>query len=72
MPDALTSFGLLSVGAMLLFYALEERSPWFVLAFALASWASALYAWLVGAWPFTGVELIWGVVALRRFRRRVS
>jgi len=72
MPDALTCFGLLSVGAMLLFYALEERSPWFVLAFALASWASALYAWFVGAWPFTAVELIWGVVALRRFRRRVS
>lgn len=57
---------------MLLFYALEERSPWFVVAFALACWASALYAWFAGAWPFTAVELIWGVVALRRFRGRAS
>jgi len=69
-PDALTAFGLASVAVMLLFYALEERSPWFIVAFALASWSSALYAWLIGAWPFTAVELIWGFVALRRFRRR--
>jgi hypothetical protein len=71
MPDLLTAFGLVSVGAMLLCYALEERAPGFVLAFAIASWASALYAWLAGAWPFTAVELIWGFVALRRFRRRL-
>lgn len=31
---------------MLLSYALEERSPWFALAFAIASWASAPYAQL--------------------------
>ena len=72
MPDALTGFGLASVGAMLLFYALEERSPWFVLTFAIACWTSALYAWLAGAWPFTVVELIWGLIALGRFRRRIS
>jgi hypothetical protein len=51
MPDALTAFGLLSVSAMLLFYALEERSPGFVLAFALASWASAIYAHFAGRGP---------------------
>jgi len=70
MVDALTAFGAVSVGAMLLFYALEERSRWFVLAFAFACWASALYGWSAGAWPFTVVELIWGFVALRRFGRR--
>jgi hypothetical protein len=70
-PDTLTAFGLVSVSAMLLFYALEERSPWFVLAFAFSSWTSAVYAWLAGAWPFTAVELIWGFVALRRFNRRL-
>lgn len=70
MPDLLTALGLASVSAMLLFYALEQRSPWFVLAFALASWVSAIYAWLAGAWPFTAVELIWGFVALRRFWQR--
>lgn len=69
MPDLPTTFGVLSLSAMLLFYALEERSRWFVLGFAMASWASALYAWFAGAWPFTAVELIWGLVALRRFSR---
>ena len=63
-------FGLASVAAMLVCYTLEERSPYFVLAFALACWAAAAYAWLAGAWPFTLVEAIWGAVALRRFARR--
>src|SRR6476619_1384370 len=34
--DALTTFGLFAVTMMLLCYALEERSPWFILAFAVA------------------------------------
>lgn len=53
--DALTTFGALSVASMLLFYALEERSPWFVLAFAAACLASSAYGFLQGAWP-----LSWG------------
>ena len=68
--DPITAFGLASVGAMLFCYALEGRSPYFVLGFALACWASAVYGWLSGAWLFTVVEAIWGVVALRRFARR--
>ena len=68
--DLLTAFGLASVAAMLATYALEERSPYFVLAFAFACWAAAAYAWLAGAWPLTLVEAIWGVVALRRFARK--
>ena len=40
--DALTLFGLLAVLAMLGCYALEQRSPWFV----LAVWAVvALHRW---------------------------
>ena len=34
--DALTLFGLLAVTAMLIFYALEDRSQWYILAFAAA------------------------------------
>ena len=34
--DGLTLFGLAAVTAMLVFYALEDRSAWFVLAFAAA------------------------------------
>jgi hypothetical protein len=32
--NALTAFGLFAVGAMLVCYALEDRSQWFALAFA--------------------------------------
>ena len=65
--DALTIFGALAVSAMLLFYALEARSDWFVVAFAAACLASSVYGFLQGAWPFGVVELIWSVVALRRW-----
>ncbi len=34
--DALTAFGLFAVTAMLICYALEDRSRWFVVAFAAA------------------------------------
>ncbi len=66
--DLLTAFGALAVTAMMLFYALERRSPIFVLAFALACLASSVYGFLQGAWPFGVVELVWSGVALRRWR----
>ena len=34
--NVLTAFGLFAVSAMLVFYAMEKRSLWFVLAFAAA------------------------------------
>jgi hypothetical protein len=52
---------------MLLAYALEKRSAWWVLVFALACAASSLYGWLAGTWPFGIVEGIWALVALRRW-----
>ncbi len=68
--DPLTLFGFAAVAAMLGSYALEDRSPYFLVAFALACWAAALYGWLAGTWPFAMVEAIWGAVALRRYARR--
>jgi hypothetical protein len=65
--DPLTLFGALAVTAMLVFYALEGRSPVFVLGFAMACLASSAYGFLQGAWPFGVVELIWSGVALRRW-----
>jgi hypothetical protein len=67
--DALTIFGACAVTAMLIFYAVEHRSPTFVLCFAAACVASSAYGFLQGAWPFGVVELIWSVVALQRWRR---
>ena len=66
--DALTAFGLFAVTAMLVCYALEDRSHWFVLAFAAACALGSAYGFLQGAWPFGAVEAIWALVALRRWR----
>ena len=68
--DALSLFGLLAVTAMLVAYALEERSHWFILAFAGACALGSTYGFLQGAWPFGLVEAVWTVVALRRWNVR--
>jgi hypothetical protein len=68
--DRLTVFGLIAAALMLLTYALEEISHWFVLAFAAACVLGALYGFLQGAWPFGLLEAVWAVVALWRWRRR--
>lgn len=70
--DLLTLFGLFAVSAMLLTYAYEEKSPWFVLGFAASCALGSLYGFLQGAWPFGLVEAIWSVVALRRWRARIA
>ena len=61
--NGLTIFGLAAVAAMLLFYALEARSPAFVLAFACACVAASAYGFLQGAWPFGAVEAVWSLIA---------
>jgi hypothetical protein len=68
--DALTLFGLAAVTAMLVFYALEDRSPWYGLAFAGACALGSIYGFLQGAWPFGLVEAIWALVAANRWRVR--
>jgi hypothetical protein len=65
--DRLTLFGLFSVTGMLVFYALERRSPWFVLGFAGTCALGSTYGFLQGAWPFGLVEAVWSLVALRRW-----
>jgi hypothetical protein len=65
--DSLTLFGLIAVTAMLVFYALEKRSHWFILAFAGSCVLASAYGFLQGAWPFGVVEAIWSAVAIRRW-----
>ena len=52
---------------MLVCYAREHRSRWFILAFALSCALGSVYGFLQGAWPFGVVEAVWSVVALRRW-----
>lgn len=65
--NRLTAFGLFAVTAMLISYALEKRSPWFILGFAVACALGSIYGFLQGAWPFGIVEAVWCLVALRRW-----
>ena len=65
--DALTLFGLAAVTLMLVTYALEAQSHWFVLAFAASCVLASIYGFLQGAWPFGVVEAIWALVALNRW-----
>ena len=65
--DALTLFGLFAVSAMLVCYAFEQRSRWFILAFAGSCAIGSAYGFLQGAWPFGLVEGIWSIVALKRW-----
>jgi hypothetical protein len=68
--DALTAFGLFAVTAMLVSYALEDRSHWYILAFAGACGFGSIYGFLQGAWPFGLVEAIWAGVAIWRWKAR--
>ena len=63
----LTAFGLFAVSAMLICYACEQRSPWFILAFAGACALGSAYGFLQGAWPFGLVEGVWAMVAARKW-----
>ena len=65
--DRLTAFGLFAVTGMLITYALERRSAWFILAFAFSCSLGSVYGFLQGAWPFGLVEAVWSVVAVRRW-----
>ena len=65
--NGLTIFGLIAVTAMLVCYALEDRSQWYVLGFAVACALGSAYGFLQGAWPFGLVEAIWSIVATRRW-----
>ena len=65
--NRLSLFGLFAVTAMLVCYAFENRSPWFILGFAIACMMGSLYGFLQGAWPFGLVEAVWSIVALRRW-----
>jgi hypothetical protein len=63
----LTVYGAWAVTFMMVMYALEARGPRFVAAFAFGCLWSSSYGFLAGTWPFGVVELIWTVIALRRY-----
>ena len=65
--SVVTLYGVCAVTFMMVMYALEHRGRRFIVGFAVGCLLSSLYGFLSGAWPFGVVELIWSVIALRRF-----
>jgi len=70
--SGLTLFGLVAATSMVVFYSFESRSPWFVLGFAVSCLMGSGYCFLQGAWPFGLVEMVWSVIAVRKWRIAVS
>jgi hypothetical protein len=68
--DTLMMFGLFAVSAMMVCYAVDDRSHWWTLGFANACLLASVYGFLQGAWPFGLVEGVWYLVALRRWWMR--
>jgi hypothetical protein len=66
--DTLTLFGILAATAMIVCYALERKSHWFILAFAFSCALGSVYGFLQGAWPFGVLEAIWAIVAAKRWQ----
>jgi hypothetical protein len=65
--NSLSAFGLFAVTAMVICYALENRSPRFILGFAISCVLGSIYGFLQGAWPFGLVEVVWSGVAAKRW-----
>jgi len=57
---------------MIVMYALESRGPRYVVGFAVGCLLSSVYGFLSGAWPFGLAEILWAVVAWRRFTSSLS
>jgi hypothetical protein len=68
----LTILGACALTFMMLMYALERRSPLFILGFGCGCLLASAYGFLAGTWPFGVVEAIWSLVAFNRFRGETS
>ncbi len=61
------TLGVVAVFAMVTSYALEPRHPVYIAIFSGACAIAALYAYLIGSYPFVVAEGVWSVIAARRW-----
>ena len=67
-PPPVEILGIVAIATMVVCYALEKRGTVFIAAFAAGCALAALYAYLIGSYPFLVAEAIWAVVAARRWQ----
>lgn len=65
-----SSLALFALVAMVILYAVEDRSPFAPLGFAVAAAIAALSDFVLHRWSFGAVALGFAVVALRRWHLR--
>ena len=65
--DGLTVFGFIAIMTCVICDRGETKNKWFTLVFAVACVASAIYAFLQGAYPFVLAETIWAVSKFHQF-----
>jgi len=66
-PQGVELFGILAISTMVISYALEGCGRVFIAIFAIGCAMAAVYAWLIGSYPFLIAEAIWSVIAFRRW-----
>lgn len=67
--QAVEALGVIGVVIMVTSYALERRSVNYVAVFSFGCAVAAIYALLIGSYPFLVAEAIWALIAYRRWRR---
>ena len=67
MPETVELFGIAAITIMVISYALEDRGKIFVVIFAVGCAMAAVYAWMIGSYPFLIAEGIWAVIAFWRW-----
>ena len=63
--------GLVAISIMVISYALERYSSFFIATFALGCVLAAVYAYHLGSYPFLIAESIWAAIAFARWRSAV-
>lgn len=58
---------LAAVTAMVVTYAFEKKSPWFILGFAASCQMASVFSFMQDAWPFGIAEMGWSFAAFRRW-----
>jgi uncharacterized protein (TIGR03000 family) len=69
--DGLTIFGLVAMIAVLILYAVEDRSPRYVLALAAAVGLVTAYMFMRWPWPFGVAGVVAELITLRKWWRKV-
>ena len=67
-PPPVEILGIVAIATMVTCYALEKRGTFFIAAFSAGCALAAVYAYLIGSYPFLIAEAIWAAVAARRWQ----